>query len=83
MDWNLVLDESGGPTWINNTLNAPIIVNSGADEFYKLPMYYAIQHFSRFVDRGSVRVSVTSDVDVKAAAFVTPANDVVVVLYNK
>ena len=82
VDWNLVLDESGGPTWINNTLNCPIIVNPSTDEFYKLPMYYAIQHFSRFVERGSVRVSVTNDAAVKTAAFLTPANDVVVVLYN-
>lgn len=83
MDWNLVLDKAGGPTWINNTLNAAIIVNPQNDEFYKLSMYYAIAHFSKFVERDSVRISVTDTDDVSSAAFVTPSDEVVVVLYNK
>lgn len=29
IDWNLVLDESGGPNYTNNTVDAPIIVNIG------------------------------------------------------
>ena len=82
VDWSLALDDSGGPTWFHYTLNCPIIVNPSTDEFYKLPMFYAIEHFSRFVERGSVRVSVTNDTAVNASAFLTPANDVVVVLYN-
>ncbi|XP_031839027.2 lysosomal acid glucosylceramidase-like isoform X1 [Nomia melanderi] len=83
VDWNLALDKSGGPNWINNFVDSPIIVNSTSDEFYKQPMYYALKHVSRFVVRGSVRVSMTDDVMVKSAAFVTPSNETVIVLYNK
>ncbi|XP_017875574.1 glucosylceramidase-like [Ceratina calcarata] len=83
VDWNLALDKAGGPNWINNFVDAPIIVNPDTDEFYKQPMYYALKHFSRFVDRGSVRVSITDTDSVKSTAFVTPSNEVVIVLYNK
>lgn len=83
VDWNLALDKNGGPNYINNNVDSPIIVNPEKDEFYKQPMYYAIAHFSRFIDRGSVRISITDTFTVKSAAFITPSNQVVVVLYNR
>nr|XP_034195792.1 lysosomal acid glucosylceramidase-like [Osmia lignaria] len=82
VDWNLALDKNGGPNFVNNYVDSPIIVNPETDEFYKQPMYYAIAHFSRFIDRGSVRISITDTTTVKSAAFVTPSNEVVVVLHN-
>ncbi|XP_071867112.1 lysosomal acid glucosylceramidase-like isoform X1 [Bombus fervidus] len=82
VDWNIALDATGGPNWIQNYVDSPIIVNADTDEFYKQPMYYALKHFSRFVDRGSIRISITETDNVKATAFVTPSNEVVVVLYN-
>lgn len=83
MDFNLAVDEKGGPTWLKNYLDATIIVNSEKDEFYKMPSFYAIKHFSRFVKRGSVRVSITDTDTIKSVVFVTPAEEVVVVLYNR
>ncbi|XP_033196409.2 lysosomal acid glucosylceramidase [Bombus vancouverensis nearcticus] len=83
VDWNLALDETGGPNNVNNNIDAAIIVNPKTDEFYKQPMYYAIKHFSRFVDRGSVRISITDTDTIKSAAFVTPSAENVVVLYNR
>ncbi|XP_043259521.1 lysosomal acid glucosylceramidase-like isoform X2 [Colletes gigas] len=83
VDWNIALDKTGGPNWINNFVDAPIIVDPETDEFYKQPMYYALKHFSRFVDRGSVRISITDTLHIKSTAFVTPSNEVVVVLYNR
>ncbi|XP_076762752.1 lysosomal acid glucosylceramidase-like [Xylocopa sonorina] len=83
VDWNLALDEKGGPTWVGNNIDASIIVNAEKDEFYKQPMYYAIKHFSRFIGRGSVRVSISDSFIVQSAAFVTPSNEVVVVLHNR
>jgi len=40
-DWNLALDEQGGPNWANNFVDSPIIVSRVTDEFYKQPMFYA------------------------------------------
>uniref|UniRef100_A0A914DEK2 Glucosylceramidase n=1 Tax=Acrobeloides nanus TaxID=290746 RepID=A0A914DEK2_9BILA len=36
-DWNLCLDIQGGPNWVNNYVDAAIIVNATVDEFYKNP----------------------------------------------
>lgn len=83
VDWNLVLNKNGGPNYINNNVDSPIIVNPENDEFYKQPMYYALKHYSRFVDRGSVRVFITNTIEINAAAFVTPSNEIVVVAYNE
>ncbi|XP_043259523.1 lysosomal acid glucosylceramidase-like [Colletes gigas] len=82
IDWNLALDEEGGPSWANMTLDAAIIVNTEDDVFYKLPAFYAIRHFSRFVDRDSVRISITDTPTIKTTAFSTTSEEIVVVLYN-
>lgn len=47
-DWNIALDMKGGPNWVKNFVDSPIIVNAAKDEFYKQPMFYAMAHF-RFV----------------------------------
>lgn len=45
VDWNLALDQGGGPNWAKNFVDSPIIVNADDDEFYKQPMFYHIGHF--------------------------------------
>lgn len=49
VDWNLVLDEQGGPNLVLNYVDSPIILNSTGGEFYKQPMFYGLAHF-RWVD---------------------------------
>ena len=41
----MILDMQGGPNWVGNFVDAPIIVNADADEFYKNPMFYHMGHF--------------------------------------
>ncbi|XP_053978121.1 lysosomal acid glucosylceramidase-like isoform X1 [Hylaeus volcanicus] len=82
VDWNLALNEEGGPSWVKNYLDAGIIVNPEKDEFYKLPIFYAMAHFSRFVDRGSARISIAGNKTIKSTAFITPSEETVVILYN-
>lgn len=53
MDWNIALDQTGGPNWIDNYVDSPIIVNKEKDEFYKQPMFYIIGHFSKFLTNDS------------------------------
>ncbi|XP_044747412.1 lysosomal acid glucosylceramidase-like [Coccinella septempunctata] len=85
VDWNLALDTKGGPTYINNHIDAAIIVNATAGEFYKQPMYYAISHFSKFIPEGSVRIDAKSDVNLPLVALTRPGPDkkVVLVVLNK
>lgn len=84
LDWNMALNLKGGPTYINNFVDSPIIVNSTAEEFYKQPMFYCLGHFSKFVPKDSVRISSSNfDEHVPVAAFQRPDNGIVVVILNK
>lgn len=55
-DWNMCLNEEGGPNWARNFVDSPIIVNATVDEFYKQPMFYAMGHFSKFIKSDAVRL---------------------------
>ncbi|XP_026580900.1 glucosylceramidase-like, partial [Pseudonaja textilis] len=87
IDWNLALDMKGGPNWVDNTVDSPIIVNPLKDEFYKQPMFYHLAHFSKFIPEGSVRVALTSNClfdscQLKTSAFLRPDGTAVVVVLN-
>ncbi|KPJ15278.1 Glucosylceramidase [Papilio machaon] len=84
IDWNLCLDENGGPNWAHNYVDAPVLVYGERDEFIKQPMYYALGHFSKFIPRGSqvVEVSRMSSATVPNIAVVTPEGNLVLVLHN-
>lgn len=80
----MALDISGGPTYIDNNVDSPIIVNATGQEFYKQPMFYAIGHFSKFVPRGSKRINFKLDAEkVRASAFLRPDNAIAIILQNE
>ncbi|RLN54415.1 hypothetical protein BBJ28_00007794, partial [Nothophytophthora sp. Chile5] len=56
VDWNLLLDHKGGPNHLGNNCDAPIILTESGSDFYIQPMYYFIQHFSKYIPVGSRRV---------------------------
>lgn len=84
-DWNIALSTKGGPNWVNNLDNSPILVNSSSGEFYKQPMFYAMGHFSKFLppDSTYVEIATSAAVDgVKTAAFHRPDNKIAAVFLN-
>ncbi|KAJ0000455.1 hypothetical protein NQD34_012297 [Periophthalmus magnuspinnatus] len=84
-DWNLALDQTGGPNWVKNFVDSPIIVDAQNDIFYKQPMFYAMAHFSAFLWRGSQRVGVSASVktELEYTAFIRPDGAVVLVILNR
>ncbi|XKL59759.1 hypothetical protein PGB90_000775 [Kerria lacca] len=85
IDWNLALNEEGGPNWINNYVDSPIIVNNTADEFYKQPMFYALGHFSKFISPGSLRIeSSVSPANVVETLFLRrPDKSLIIIILNR
>ncbi|XP_055305815.1 lysosomal acid glucosylceramidase-like [Sitodiplosis mosellana] len=88
IDWNLILNESGGPTYINNTVDAAVILNSTTkNEIYKQPIFYVLGHFSKFIPTGSVRIEANLNgfraSNVKTVAFLCPDNTITIILYNR
>ena len=53
IDWNLLLDERGGPNHVGNYCSAPIIVDTNTQELLYQSSYYYLGHFSRFFGRDS------------------------------
>nr|CAH0110339.1 unnamed protein product [Daphnia galeata] len=86
VDWNLVLDEGGGPNWSGNFVDSPVIINNTIDEFYKQPMYYALGHFSKYIPEDSVRIDmkvVFDDPNLFGTAFLRPDGKRAVVFLNR
>jgi len=59
-DWNVLLDETGGPNHVGNFCFAPIHADTRTNELIFTPSYYYIGHFSRFIEKGAHRVSTAS-----------------------
>jgi len=59
-DWNILLDETGGPNHVGNFCFAPIHADSRKGELIYTPSYYYIGHFSKFIRPHAKRVSTAS-----------------------
>ena len=95
-DWNLLLDQEGGPFHNRNEETdgelfekkddgcyAPIIFDTEKKEMVVTPIYYYIGHFSKFVQRGAVRVATTKfNKDIYTCAFVNPDGSKVCIVIN-
>ncbi|MFA9390631.1 MAG: glycoside hydrolase family 30 beta sandwich domain-containing protein [Prolixibacteraceae bacterium] len=83
-DWNIILDETGGPNHVGNFCFAPIHANTQTDELIYTNSYYYIGHFSKFIKEGAKRIAASSSrTDLQATAFINPDGSVVVIALNK
>ncbi len=83
-DWNLLLDEQGGPNHVSNFCDAPIMFDRGSKEIRCNLSYRYIWHFSHFLKEGAVRVATskyTDDLDL--TAYKNSDGSVVAVMMNK
>jgi glucosylceramidase len=84
VDWNLVLDETGGPNHVGNFCSAPIIADTRKDQLIFQSSYYYIGHFSRFIRPGAQRIlCATNRDDLEATAFANPDGTLAVVVLNR
>jgi len=56
IDWNLLLDQNGGPNHVNNVCDAAYIADNAASKLEVHPQYFYIAHFSKFILPGSKRI---------------------------
>lgn len=83
IDWNLVLNSSGGPNHVSNFCSAPIIVDTNEGVVHRESSWYYIGHFARTIQPGAHRIlcSTTHD-DLEATAALNPDGSVAVVVLN-
>ncbi len=84
IDWNLVLDDTGGPNHVGNLCSAPILIDTAHDALLHQSSFYYLGHFSRFIKPGARRVlCAASRQDLECTAFVNPDGSVAVVVMNR
>jgi glucosylceramidase len=82
-DWNVLLDEKGGPNHVGNFCFAPVHANTKTGELTYLSSYYYIGHFSKFIRPGAKRIaSSPSRSQLLSTAFVNTDGKVAVVVMN-
>ncbi|NUQ82640.1 MAG: glycoside hydrolase family 30 protein [Bacteroidetes bacterium] len=83
-DWNIVLDETGGPNHVQNFCFAPIHGDTKTGEVIYTPTYYYIGHFSKFIRPGAKRIStVTSRSHLLATTFRNTDGSMITVVMNR
>jgi len=83
-DWNILLDENGGPNHVGNFCFAPIHADTTTGELIYTPTYYYMGHFSKFIRPGAKRVSTTvSQSFLLSASFANPDGSLATVILNK
>jgi glucosylceramidase len=84
IDWNIVLDDEGGPNHAENWCIAPVIARPETDEVYYTPLYHVMCHFSRYIRPGAVRIGVDNEIsDLMVTAFKNPDGSIVVEVLNQ
>ena len=83
-DWNILLDETGGPNHVQNLCFAPIHADNQKDSLIFTPTYYYIGHFSKFIEPGALRVSTSaSRSTIESTTFQNPDGSLVTVVMNR
>jgi glucosylceramidase len=82
-DWNILLDERGGPNHVGNFCFAPVHADTRTGELIYTPSYYYIGHFSKFIRPGAKRVSTScSRTFLESTTFVNTDGTYVTVIMN-
>jgi glucosylceramidase len=83
-DWNILLDETGGPNHVGNFCFAPVHADTKTGELIFTNSYYYIGHFSKFIRPGAkMIVSSASRSQLLTTAFKNPDGSVAVIVMNQ
>ncbi len=84
IDWNLLLNEHGGPNHVGNFCSAPVIADTAQGQLLHQSSYWYLGHFARFIQAGAQRVLCASpNPRLEATAFVNPSGACVAVAMNR
>lgn len=84
IDWNMMLDDQGGPTYVSNFCSAPVVAHVEQGTWEKLPSATYIQHFSQFIKPGAKRVlASTHTADLEVTAWKNPDGSLVCIVLNR
>lgn len=83
-DWNILLDEKGGPNHVGNFCFAPVHADTKTGKLIYTNSYYYIGHFSKFIKPGAKRIACSSSrSSLLSTAFKNPDGTMSIVVMNK
>ncbi len=84
IDWNILLDEKGGPNHVNNYCDAPVMVDTQNGSFEQKLSFDYIGHFSRYIEKDARRIAFTKYTDkLEITALKNPGGSLVMVALNR
>jgi glucosylceramidase len=84
IDWNIALDQRGGPNHVGNFCDSPVLVDTNTKEVNYTPAYYYIGQFSRFVLPGAERIaSRGGPAELQSVAFINPDGSLIAIVLNE
>ncbi len=84
LDWNILLDEKGGPNHVGNFCEAPIMCDPKQNSVEKKLSFEYIGHFSRYIKPGAKRIASSAYTDkLDTVSFQNPDGTLVSVFLNK
>jgi glucosylceramidase len=82
-DWNILLDEKGGPNHVGNFCFAPVHADTRTGKLVYTNAYYYIGHFSKFIHPGAKRIAASSNrAQLQTTAFANANGSLVVIVMN-
>jgi glucosylceramidase len=83
-DWNILLNEYGGPNHVGNFCFAPVHGDTSSGKLLFTNSYYYIGHFSKFIRPGAKRVSSgTTSNRISSTSFMNQDGSLVVIALNE
>jgi glucosylceramidase len=82
-DWNILLDETGGPNHVGNFCFAPVHADTKTGKVTYTNSFYYLGHFSKFIKPGAKRIATSTNRDkLQSTAFVNTDGKIAVVVMN-
>lgn len=83
-DWNLCLDEEGGPNYVGNYCHAPCLFHKGKKRLLPQPTLDCFYHISHYLRPGSVRIAHSVYTDkIESVAYKNTDGSIILVLLNR
>ena len=82
-DWNILLDEGGGPNHVGNWCYAAFMYDRGEKALHPKLLQQYYYHFSHYIAPGAKRIGLSKYTDkLEATAFRNPDGTLIIVLFN-
>lgn len=83
-DWNILLDETGGPNHAGNFCNAPFRYDREKKKLMPQLIQKYFAHFTHYIQAGAVRIGITRYTDkLECTAFKNTDGKIVIILLNR